>query len=211
MRAGVAWSFAKKDCNRNTGRWRSTTSRRMSLLQITQLHPEQLAIWISAAPDPQRSALAAYYLDEFTPREMLALLDLKAAELSELVASGRRQFQAWLNATAPGGSLRRRMSIFRMSKREKVLARFAPITEKPGTDRRMRVAVLRAKRGEDRRSEFDQQQAFDKAVAALVQDTPVSTEIAEWFRNEKLIPQSKRTWKKTARNPAVLPSHSPWR
>lgn len=69
--------------------------------QIAQLHPEQLAIWISAAPDPQRSALAAYYLDEFTPRELLALLDLKIAELSDAIASGRRQFQAWLDATTP--------------------------------------------------------------------------------------------------------------
>jgi hypothetical protein len=96
------------------------------------------------------------------------------------------------------------MSIFRMSKREKILARCAPITEKPGTDRRMRVAVLRAKRSAKTAKEFNQQQAFDKALAALVQETPVSAEIAEWFRNEKLIPQNKRTWKKTARNPAVL-------
>ena len=35
------------------------------------------------------------------------------------------------------------MSLFRMSRREKALASMAPITEKPGTDRRMRVAVLR--------------------------------------------------------------------
>ncbi len=69
--------------------------------QIAQLHPEQLAIWISGAPDPQRSALAAYYLDEFTPRETLALLDLKAGELSAALASGRRQFQAWLDSTTP--------------------------------------------------------------------------------------------------------------
>jgi DNA-directed RNA polymerase specialized sigma24 family protein len=69
--------------------------------QIEQLHPEQLAIWISTAPDPQRSALAAYYLDEFTPREMLTLLDLKSGELSKAIASGRRQFQAWLNTTTP--------------------------------------------------------------------------------------------------------------
>lgn len=70
-------------------------------LQIAQLSPEQLAIWISGAPEPQRSALAAYYLDEFTPRELLTLLELKPAELSRAVASGRRQFQAWLNATTP--------------------------------------------------------------------------------------------------------------
>ena len=69
--------------------------------QIGQLHPEQLAVWISAAPDPQRSALAAYYLDEFSVREMQTLLELKPAEMAALIASGRRQFQAWLNATTP--------------------------------------------------------------------------------------------------------------
>lgn len=69
--------------------------------QIGQLLPEQLAIWIAGAPEPQRSALAAYYLDEFTLREMLVMLELKASEFSELITSGRRQFQAWLNATTP--------------------------------------------------------------------------------------------------------------
>jgi RNA polymerase sigma-70 factor (ECF subfamily) len=70
-------------------------------MQIGQLDPDQLAVWISAAPDPQRSALALFYLDEFSLREMLALLEIKAGELSELISSGRRQFQAWLDATNP--------------------------------------------------------------------------------------------------------------
>jgi DNA-directed RNA polymerase specialized sigma24 family protein len=69
--------------------------------QISQLLPEQLAVWISAAPEPQRSALATFYLDEFTPREMMKLLDLNAGEISELIHTARRQFQAWLNATTP--------------------------------------------------------------------------------------------------------------
>lgn len=69
--------------------------------QIEQLLPEQLAVWISGAPEPQRSALAAYYLDEFTLDEMRSLLELKTNEISELVASARRQFQAWLDATTP--------------------------------------------------------------------------------------------------------------
>jgi DNA-directed RNA polymerase specialized sigma24 family protein len=69
--------------------------------QIAQLHPEQLAVWISGAPDPQRSALAAFYLDEFSLREMLTLLELKAGELAALISTGRRQFQAWLDATTP--------------------------------------------------------------------------------------------------------------
>jgi DNA-directed RNA polymerase specialized sigma24 family protein len=70
-------------------------------VQIEQLHPDQLAVWISAAPEPQRSALALFYLDEFDLGEMLALLEVKAKELSELISGGRRQFQAWLDATNP--------------------------------------------------------------------------------------------------------------
>ncbi len=69
--------------------------------QIERLEPDQLAVWISAAPEPQRSALALFYLDEFSLREMLALLEVKAGELSDLISSGRRQFQAWLDATTP--------------------------------------------------------------------------------------------------------------
>jgi DNA-directed RNA polymerase specialized sigma24 family protein len=69
--------------------------------QIAQLEPEQLAIWISAAPEPQRSALALYYLDEFTYREILSITRLKLNELAAAVAAGRREFQAWLNATTP--------------------------------------------------------------------------------------------------------------
>jgi DNA-directed RNA polymerase specialized sigma24 family protein len=69
--------------------------------QVRQLHPEQLAVWISGAPDPQRSALAAYYLDEFSTRELLTLLEVKPKEFSALVCAGRRQFQAWLDATTP--------------------------------------------------------------------------------------------------------------
>ena len=70
-------------------------------LQIDQINPEQLAIWISAAPEPQRSALALFYLDEFNLSEMLSLLEVKAVELSDLISSGRQEFQAWLNSIVP--------------------------------------------------------------------------------------------------------------
>jgi DNA-directed RNA polymerase specialized sigma24 family protein len=70
-------------------------------MQIGQLDPDQLGVWISAAPEPQRSALALFYLDEFSLREMLAILEIKAAEFADLISSGRRQFQAWLDATTP--------------------------------------------------------------------------------------------------------------
>jgi hypothetical protein len=95
------------------------------------------------------------------------------------------------------------MSVFRISAREKMLARIAPISEKSGTDRRMRAAVLRARRKGPLAVQFAQQQAFDKAIAELARNIPVSEEIAEWFRNEKLIPQKKRGWKKLIRNPVV--------
>jgi len=69
--------------------------------QIAKLEPAQLAIWISAAPDPQRTALALFYLDEFDHQELLALSELKTAELANLVGNGRQEFQAWLSATFP--------------------------------------------------------------------------------------------------------------
>ena len=69
--------------------------------QIEQLEPNQLAVWISGAPEPQRSALALFYLDEFTLDEMLAMLELKVGEFARLVSLGRRQFQSWLDATTP--------------------------------------------------------------------------------------------------------------
>jgi len=68
--------------------------------QIEGLKPAQLAIWISNAPDPQRTALALYYLAEFDYREVLDLAELKLNGLSRLLLLGRRQLQAWLNSHA---------------------------------------------------------------------------------------------------------------
>ena len=69
--------------------------------QIEQLEPMQLAVWISGAPDPQRTALALFYLDEFDYNEILDLAELKLSELSRFLAQGRRQLQAWLDAKHP--------------------------------------------------------------------------------------------------------------
>jgi DNA-directed RNA polymerase specialized sigma24 family protein len=69
--------------------------------QIERLQVAQLAIWISSAPDPQRTALALFYLDEFDYGEILDLAELKLGELSRLLAQGRRQLQAWLDAMFP--------------------------------------------------------------------------------------------------------------
>ena len=69
--------------------------------QLKKVDPNQLAIWISAAPDPQRTALALFYLDQFDHREICELAETRLSDLSRLLAQARRQFQAWLNATIP--------------------------------------------------------------------------------------------------------------
>ena len=69
--------------------------------QIKKLDANQLAIWISAAPEPQRTALALFYLGEFDHEEILDLAEIKLSDFSRLLAQARRQFQAWLNATFP--------------------------------------------------------------------------------------------------------------
>ncbi len=69
--------------------------------QIARLEPEQLAIWIAGAPEPQRSAVAFFYLDHFDHEDLLDLLDLKPGEFSKQIANGRQQFQGWLNSTVP--------------------------------------------------------------------------------------------------------------
>jgi DNA-directed RNA polymerase specialized sigma24 family protein len=69
--------------------------------QIERIDSSQLAVWISSAPEPQKTALALFYLNEFDYGEILDLAELKLTELSRLLAQGRRQLQAWLNAKFP--------------------------------------------------------------------------------------------------------------
>lgn len=87
-----------------------------------------------------------------------------------------------------------------MSRGLRTLADCAPIANAKAPDRRMRTAMSRAKRTED----FAAQQSFDRAVAKLVQATPVTPEIQEWFANEKMAEGAKRNWRKTALHPAIL-------
>ena len=79
----------------------------------------------------------------------------------------------------------------------------APITEKPGTDRAMRMAIQRARHGK-KAAAFGHQQAFDAALARLVHEIPVDAQVAEWFANENLIPVVRRRWKKILLNPVVI-------
>src|SRR6058998_1388816 len=87
-----------------------------------------------------------------------------------------------------------------LSRRIRALANCAPITEEQMRDRSMRSAVFRARTSD----EFANQQSFDQAVAGLVRSIPIPPDIAEWFSAKDLTSPSKWTWKKTARNPAVL-------
>ena len=62
--------------------------------RVAQLDADQLAAWICAAPEPQRSALAFFYLNEFSHREMQNLLDVKMNELAQLdLAAAGRNFR----------------------------------------------------------------------------------------------------------------------
>jgi hypothetical protein len=90
-----------------------------------------------------------------------------------------------------------------MPDKSDVLLGCAPITEKPGIDRAMRVAIQGARHGK-KAIAFGQQQAFDAAIAKLVQAIPVDAQVAEWFANENLIPVVKRRWKKILLNPVVI-------
>ena len=74
--------------------------------QVLQIDADQLAIWISGAPEPQRTGLALFYLDEFTHREILKIAELKSVELGQLLSSARREFQAWLNTMLPAEEVR---------------------------------------------------------------------------------------------------------
>ncbi len=92
------------------------------------------------------------------------------------------------------------MKAITLSRKQKMLARCAPFTDERLTSRAMRSAVFRAKKTD----EFVHQQAFDRAVAAVVQQTHIPPEVAEWFTKETTVAPPKRTWKTIAFNPAVL-------
>ena len=91
-----------------------------------------------------------------------------------------------------------------MPDKSELLLGCAPITDKAGTDRAMRMAIQGARRVPKRAATFGHQQAFDAALAKLVRAIPVDAEIAEWFVKENLVPVVPRGWKKIVRNPVVI-------
>src|SRR6266702_8515101 len=92
------------------------------------------------------------------------------------------------------------MRMLRLLRRQRSLLNCAPISQDRLADRSMRAAVARA----DDSDEFRNQQNFDRAVAELVHLIPIPPETAEWFSEKDLAVGSKWTWRKMARNPAVL-------
>src|SRR5947207_12742958 len=92
------------------------------------------------------------------------------------------------------------MKLLSSMRRQRSLLNGAPISAGQWADRPMRSAISRA----DESVEFVDQQNFDRAVARLVRLISIPAESAEWFSEKDLVPASKRTWKNTLRNPAVL-------
>jgi hypothetical protein len=92
------------------------------------------------------------------------------------------------------------MKLAQLSKRQRLLAQCAPVSEEKIEDRAMRGAVSQARKTED----FAHQQSFDQAVNTIVRAIPIPTEIAEWFSTEHIISGPRRTWQLLMRNPAML-------
>jgi len=92
------------------------------------------------------------------------------------------------------------MKMPRLTRRQQMLVQCAPFNEQRINDRSMRAAVFRVRKADD----FANQQAFDRALAALVQATPIPAEVEEWFSKETMVAPPRWTWKKTAQNPAIL-------
>jgi hypothetical protein len=92
------------------------------------------------------------------------------------------------------------MKMPRLTRGQRSLVHCAPFNEQRINHRAMRAAVFRVRKADD----FVNQQAFDRAMAALVQATPIPAEVEEWFSKETTAAPPRRTWKNTAQNPAIL-------
>ena len=87
-----------------------------------------------------------------------------------------------------------------LTRGQRALVQCAPFNEQRIHERAMRAAVFRVRKADD----FTNQQAFDRALAALVQATAIPAEVEEWFSKETMVAPPRRTWKDTVQNPAIL-------
>src|ERR1044072_2324742 len=95
------------------------------------------------------------------------------------------------------------MSIFQLRPNHPALVQCAPITDKPGSPRAMRVAIERARKGKEAGG-LQQQQAFDTAMTTLVRAIPADAPVARSFASGNLMASGRRSWKRIVRNPAVI-------
>ncbi|HEY1769721.1 MAG TPA: hypothetical protein VGG02_05650 [Chthoniobacterales bacterium] len=91
-----------------------------------------------------------------------------------------------------------------LSRRKQALVDCAPISDAPPSNRAMRSALESARTIPEAAASLTDQQQFDHALARLVAKIEIPKEAEEWFVNVALIKGVKRSWKKTARHPAIL-------
>ena len=91
-----------------------------------------------------------------------------------------------------------------LSRRKRDLLECAPISDAPPSDRTMRSALETARTIPEAAASLSAQHRFDVALADLVRQIEIPKDAAEWFVNAALIKGAKRSWKKTARHPAIL-------
>lgn len=91
-----------------------------------------------------------------------------------------------------------------LSRRKRALLECAPISDLPPNDRAMRSAIESARTIPEAAASLTTQQQFDQALAKLVRQIEIPKAAEEWSVNVALIKGVKRSWKKTARNPAIL-------
>ena len=91
-----------------------------------------------------------------------------------------------------------------LTRRKRDLLECAPISEAAPSDRAMRSALETARTIPGAAANLSAQHQFDVALADLVRRVPIPKEAEEWFLNAALIKGAKRSWKKTARHPAIL-------
>ncbi len=91
-----------------------------------------------------------------------------------------------------------------LSRKKRALLECAPISDAPPNDRAMRSALESARTIPEAAASLTTQQRFDQSLAQLVSQIEIPKAAEEWFVNVALIKGVKRSWKKTARHPAIL-------
>ena len=91
-----------------------------------------------------------------------------------------------------------------LTRRKRDLLECAPINDAPPSDRAMRSALETARTIPEAAATLSAQHHFDVALANLVGKIAIPKEAEEWFVNASLLKGAKRSWKQTARHPAIL-------